>query len=61
MGEAQIQALGSAKQVMKMYGKILEKLLLAFDRDSTRLLKQVCELLLAQKTMIAQSSNTLVP
>ena len=46
---------------MKMYGKILEKLLLAFDRESSRLLKQVCDLLLAHKTLIAQSSNTLVP
>lgn len=61
MGESQIQKLGSAKQVMKMYGKILEKILTAFDREMSRILKIVCDRLLNQKNSVVQSSNTIVP
>lgn len=61
MGESQIQKLGSAKQVMKMYGKILEKILTAFDREMTRVLKIVCDRLLTQKASVVHSSNTIVP
>ena len=49
MGESQIRQLGPAKQVMKMYGMILEKILTTFDREMNRILKIVCERLLSQR------------